>query len=88
MDISEQVFNELINLINKLIKKINEQDNKINKLIELIKCSNLIIDDSVSLKLKKTVEAGEKLLLNGQLFELPNNIIDIINYLKTKYPED
>ena len=88
MDVSDQVLNELITLINKLIKKVNDHDNKINQLVEIIKASNIIIDDNVSLKLKETVEAGENLLLNGHPFELPDNIIDIINYLKTKYPED
>ena len=81
MEISEQAFTELVDLINVLIKKVNDQNDEIKNLKILVESPYFVIDDSVSLQFKETIENGKTLFSNENRFNFPPSIMSIINEL-------
>ena len=59
MTVSDQLFAKLIKLLNDLIKKDNNQDAEIKELSEMIKTSNLYINEETENQIKTNIKALE-----------------------------
>lgn len=72
MNISDQLFNKLISLINDLIEKTNDQDRKIKELSEMIKTSNLYINEYT----QKKIETNKESICKDPVLNYDKNNVD------------
>lgn len=87
MQKSEQLINELIKLINSLIRKVDKQNQQIQILSNTIKASTVFIDKSTVDDFNITVNKCNEIISTNDPFVFPSNLKDIADSFENNYQD-